>query len=42
MAHDSRMRERFLRLPFCALTPGEIDEGIRRLAVAVEAVREPT
>lgn len=34
--------ERFLRLPFCALTPAEIDEGIRRLAMAVEAVREPT
>jgi len=34
--------ERFVRLPFCALTPAEIDEGIRRLAVTVEAVREPT
>ena len=34
--------ERFLRLPFCALTPAEIDEGIRRLAMAVAAVREPT
>jgi 2-aminoadipate transaminase len=31
--------ERFLRLPFCALTPAEIDEGIRRLAQAVEDVR---
>jgi DNA-binding transcriptional MocR family regulator len=31
--------ERFLRLPFCALEPGEIDEGIRRLAAAVRAVR---
>jgi len=29
--------ERFLRLPFCALTPAEIEEGIRRLA---ESVRE--
>ena len=29
--------ERFLRLPFCALTPEEIGEGVRRLA---EAVRE--
>ena len=34
--------ERFVRLPFCALTPAEIDEGIRRLAVTVEAVRKPT
>jgi len=31
--------ERFLRLPFCALAPAEIDEGIRRLAEAIEAVR---
>ena len=31
--------ERFLRLPFCALAPAEIDEGIRRLAAAVRAVR---
>jgi 2-aminoadipate transaminase len=31
--------ERFLRLPFCALTPAEIDEGIRRLAEAVDEVR---
>jgi DNA-binding transcriptional MocR family regulator len=31
--------ERFLRLPFCALTPREIDEGIRRLAESVRAVR---
>ena len=29
--------ERFVRLPFCALTPAEIDEGIRRLAQAVAA-----
>jgi len=27
--------ERFLRLPFCALTPEQIHEGIRRLAGAV-------
>ncbi len=27
--------ERFLRLPFCALSPAEIDEGIRRLADSV-------
>jgi DNA-binding transcriptional MocR family regulator len=31
--------ERFLRLPFCALTPAVIDEGIRRLAIAVREVR---
>jgi DNA-binding transcriptional MocR family regulator len=28
--------ERFVRLPFCALTPEEIDEGVRRLAGAVK------
>lgn len=27
--------ERFLRLPFCALTPEQIDEGVNRLAGAV-------
>ena len=32
--------ERFLRLPFCALTPAEIDEGIRRLAESVAVSRE--
>ena len=31
--------ERFLRLPFCALSPAQIDEGIRRLAQAVKEVR---
>jgi DNA-binding transcriptional MocR family regulator len=31
--------ERFLRLPFCALSPAEIDEGIRRLSEAVDEVR---
>ena len=31
--------ERFLRLPFCALTPAQIDEGVRRLAIAVREVR---
>lgn len=31
--------ERFLRLPFCALSPGQIDEGIRRLAEAVAETR---
>jgi 2-aminoadipate transaminase len=25
--------ERFIRLPFCALTPAELQEGIKRLAV---------
>jgi 2-aminoadipate transaminase len=28
--------ERFLRLPYCALTPEEIDEGIRRLADTIK------
>ena len=31
--------ERFLRLPFCALTPAQIEEGVRRLADAVREVR---
>jgi DNA-binding transcriptional MocR family regulator len=31
--------ERFLRLPFCALTPAEIDEGIQRLSESVRAAR---
>ncbi|HUR34088.1 MAG TPA: PLP-dependent aminotransferase family protein [Vicinamibacterales bacterium] len=31
--------ERFLRLPFCALTPAEIEEGVSRLAQSVEASR---
>src|SRR5258706_13317393 len=31
--------ERFLRLPFCALSPAEINEGLRRLAESVQAVR---
>jgi DNA-binding transcriptional MocR family regulator len=31
--------ERFLRLPFCALNAAQIDEGIRRLALAVKDVR---
>ena len=31
--------ERFLRLPYCALTPEQIDEGVRRLAAAVQEVR---
>jgi 2-aminoadipate transaminase len=32
--------ERFLRLPYCALTPEEIEEGVRRLAETVQEVRE--
>jgi 2-aminoadipate transaminase len=32
--------ERFLRLPFCALTPDEIEEGVRRLAETVKEVRQ--
>ena len=31
--------ERFLRLPYCALTPEQIDDGIRRLAAAVKEVQ---
>jgi DNA-binding transcriptional MocR family regulator len=31
--------ERFLRLPFCALSPAEIDDGVRRLAESVQATR---
>jgi len=31
--------ERFLRLPFCALSPAEIEEGVRRLAESVGALR---
>jgi 2-aminoadipate transaminase len=31
--------ERFLRLPFCALSPTEVDEGVRRLAETVKSVR---
>jgi DNA-binding transcriptional MocR family regulator len=34
--------ERFLRLPFCALTPAQIDEGCSRLADSVRAVRSPS
>jgi DNA-binding transcriptional MocR family regulator len=32
--------ERFLRLPFCALTPEEIEDGIQRLAATIADVRE--
>jgi 2-aminoadipate transaminase len=31
--------QRFLRLPFCALTPAQIDDGVRRLADAVREAR---
>jgi DNA-binding transcriptional MocR family regulator len=31
--------EGFIRLPFCALTPAEIDEGIERLAESVRSAR---
>jgi DNA-binding transcriptional MocR family regulator len=31
--------ERFLRLPFCALTPEEISEGVRRLAAATRQLQ---
>jgi 2-aminoadipate transaminase len=31
--------ERFLRLPFCALSPAEIDDGVKRLAESVQATR---
>jgi DNA-binding transcriptional MocR family regulator len=31
--------ERFLRLPFCALAPAQIEEGIRRLAEAISEVQ---
>ena len=32
--------ENFVRLPFSALTPGEIEEGIKRLAKAIESYRK--
>jgi 2-aminoadipate transaminase len=30
--------ERFVRLPYCALAPGQIEEGVRRLSMAAAAV----
>ena len=30
------MGERFVRLPFCALTPEQIEEGVKRLAGVIE------
>ena len=32
--------ERFLRLPFCALTPDEIDDGVKRLSESVREARQ--
>ena len=34
---DARQGERFVRLPFCALTPEQIEEGIKRLAGLIYA-----
>ena len=31
--------ERFLRLPFCALTPAQIEAGVKRVAETIEEVR---
>ncbi|GCE03772.1 aminotransferase-like domain-containing protein [Dictyobacter aurantiacus] len=31
-SEDPRQGERFVRLPFCALTPEQIEEGVKRLA----------
>ncbi len=39
---DPSQGERFLRLPFCALSEAELEEGVKRLAAAVESlVGEP-
>ncbi len=32
---DNDQGERFVRLPFCALTPDQIEEGVRRLATLI-------
>jgi 2-aminoadipate transaminase len=32
---DKNQGERFVRLPFCALTPNQIEEGVRRLAALI-------
>jgi DNA-binding transcriptional MocR family regulator len=32
--------DRFLRLPFCALTPAEIDDGVKRLSESVREARQ--
>jgi DNA-binding transcriptional MocR family regulator len=31
--------ERFLRLPYCALTPDQLDDGVARLAQSVRDLR---
>jgi 2-aminoadipate transaminase len=36
--HQDRMGERFVRLPFCALTPEQIEEGVKRLAKVIKGV----
>ena len=32
---QQRLGERFVRLPFCALTPAQIEEGVKRLATLI-------
>jgi 2-aminoadipate transaminase len=34
---DTHLGERFVRLPFCALTPAQIEEGVKRLATLITA-----
>ncbi len=34
-ADKAHLGERFVRLPFCALTPAQIEEGVRRLATLI-------
>ena len=34
--HEGGPGEHFVRLPFCALTPDQIDEGVKRLATLIE------
>jgi 2-aminoadipate transaminase len=34
---DTRQGERFVRLPFCALTPEQLEEGVKRLAGLIMA-----
>ena len=36
---NSANGDSFVRLPFCALTPAEIHEGVGRLATAVRSLR---
>jgi 2-aminoadipate transaminase len=33
---DDSVKDRFVRLPFCAITPAQIEEGVRRLAELVK------